>query len=539
MSKQRVKKSFIYRLSFLCLATAILLLSSSFAQATSYYWVDSSTTGDWSNPASWGGTVPTSSDNAYVALTGAIANITQPGAVCTSVYVGYTGLGTGYVSMTGGDLTQYIGGNCQIGITNDGTFNQSAGTYTTGVGGITLGGTYTGGVYYFNTGNYNLSGNAILNCQGGLIVGQYGTGYFTQNGGTNKLYSSLTSAWTNMTIGYYFPTGNQSVGTYTLNSGSLSANQISLAVYGKGEFDQNGGTVTLMSTTNGLSFASQTNSIGTYDLYGGTLNLKFLKKGNGTAYFNFGLGTLQAGAAFSSSVNMNLNGASSVNSTVTQATVDTAGVPVTLSGILSGSSGLNKVGSGTLTLSNANSYTGETDVQVGTLSVTGSLSSIGSVVVSPNAILAGIGSVGLVTVNAGGHIAPGVSGVGTLTDTGLTLASGAVLDYDLGTPAASDLISMSASTLALNGQQFTDFNFNPSGSFGPGVYTLIDAGTITGSLGSTVSGQIAGLNAYLSVNYANNDLVLNVVPEPGTFAMLITACLAMLGYAGRVYRRKN
>ena len=49
------------------------------------------------------------------------------------------------------------------------------------------------------------------------------------------------------------------------------------------------------------------------------------------------------------------------------ATVDTAGYAVTLSGVLSGPGGLNKIGSGTLTLSGTGSFTGGIYVSGGTL----------------------------------------------------------------------------------------------------------------------------------------------------------------------------
>ena len=57
------------------------------------------------------------------------------------------------------------------------------------------------------------------------------------------------------------------------------------------------------------------------------------------------------------------------------ATVDTSGYTVTLSGVLSGTvsaGGLTKKGLGTLILNGANSYVGTTDVQVGGLTLGGS-----------------------------------------------------------------------------------------------------------------------------------------------------------------------
>ena len=115
----------------------------------------------------------------------------------------------------------------------------------------------------------------------------------------------------------------------------------------------------------------------------------------------------------------------------------------------------------------------------------------------------------------------------------LNLAFGASMDYDLDTVSSSDEIFMRSGLLKLNGQQFSDFDFTPLSGFGVGTYTLIEAGSISGKLGNDTAGTIENLPAYLSVS--GNDLVLNVVPEPGT-AMLL-AVSGLLGFAAWLRRR--
>jgi autotransporter-associated beta strand protein len=74
---------------------------------------------------------------------------------------------------------------------------------------------------------------------------------------------------------------------------------------------------------------------------------------------------------------------------------------------------LVKVGTGTLTLSGINTYTGATTVNAGTLIVNGSIAS-SPVTVNAGATLAGIGTVGATTIMSGGTFAPGNS-PGTMT----------------------------------------------------------------------------------------------------------------------------
>src|SRR5262249_42730601 len=78
---------------------------------------------------------------------------------------------------------------------------------------------------------------------------------------------------------------------------------------------------------------------------------------------------------------------------------------VTFKGVISGSGGLTVQGSGTVTLTANNTYTGPTTTS-GKLVVNGSQPG-SPVTVNSGGLLAGTGSVGALTVNKGGTVAPG------------------------------------------------------------------------------------------------------------------------------------
>src|SRR4029453_2128758 len=95
---------------------------------------------------------------------------------------------------------------------------------------------------------------------------------------------------------------------------------------------------------------------------------------------------------------------------------------------LGGSGGLTKSTAGTVILAGANSYTGTTTINGGTLLINGSQAAGSSVTGNTGGTVAAP-----VTVNSGGALAPGNS-PGLLGTGNLDFASGATLTVDVNSP---------------------------------------------------------------------------------------------------------
>jgi outer membrane autotransporter protein len=179
-----------------------------------------------------------------------------------------------------------------------------------------------------------------------------------------------------------------------------------------------------------------------------------------------------------------------------------------------GEGNLVKLGSGGLTLSATNNYSGTTTVQAGSLIVNGSIAASSLTTVQAGAALGGGGRVGATRIKDGGTLAAGAP-VGTLhIDGNLTLDQGSQIAYEAGapgvdysTPGTSDSLSVTGN-LALNGAKL---NVTDAGGFGPGLYRIFDyTGTLTTTNGGLSINQ-APAGAPLTIQILTADKQINLI----------------------------
>lgn len=476
-----------------------------------------------------------------------------------SGYVGYQAGGVGTVTVQGSDgsgnaSTWTNNGQLVIGVEpgSNGTLNILDGGRVTNTTDVSI------AWYNGSTGNVTVSGTGSTweSPSGfGFRIGDGGTGTLdindggvvrsgqgligVQSGSDGRVtVSGPGSAWIpvdNIYVGFE-GTGNLEV----LNGAAVSTEQNGggAATIYVGLYDGSQGTVTVSSSTADISTLSVTDDLrvgvggaavmniekGGLVRVGDNVHIADTGTSSGTLHLNgdaTGRGILETGSVVSGMgtvvdldlnggilrANRNeanfLNGFTALTVGTEGAWVDTNGHNIGISTAFTGTSTFNKLGAGTLTLTgNSSTFTGNTEVQAGTLQVDGILG--GPTDVLAGARLTGIGQVGATTNR--GVIAPGhVGSLGTLTIAGnYTPAGGGIeIRTQLGDDSSpTDRLVITGSTSGTTPVTVT--NFGGAGAQTTEGIKIIDvAGASSGTftlLGTTTyegdPAVVAGAYAY-------------------------------------------
>lgn len=420
---------------------------------------------------------------------------------------------------------------------------------------------FSGGVLV-TEGTFDLGANRTIT-MGGYTRVRSDSGTLTLSGGISGISTTLALQGDgNITVtgaishgGALTKSGNGTVrltnansytGTTTINGGILrldNASAISganlsmsggIVGLGSGDFtrDIGGGVGQFKIGENGGGFAA----------YGADREVNIGGAGTGVAWSSSGFLTsgavLTLGAADADKTVTFVNplnlGSSGTTTRTIQVNNGSASVDAIMAGNLTQSGGtqsLVKAGAGTLVLQGSgNAYVGTTTVAAGTLLIDGGLNSGGgAVTVNATGALGGDGDIDR-DVNVSGILQAGRGQTGQSLTLGgnLSMAANSVLAFAIDGVSDSDILARTGSgTWTFQSDQ--KVRITDLGITGTNTYTLITG--LDASFGTNYtlsnwqlvdSGSLDG-----TFSFASNTLYFNVVPEPGSLALVVAGCGAL------------
>jgi outer membrane autotransporter protein len=464
-------------------------------------WQGPTTNASWFTPGNWTQETPTAESDALV-NNGTTAEVDQRGGTANSLTIGTTVAGSTVQFLVGGDVT--VTNAVVIGI--GGTLRFSGGTLFT----VNTNQILNDGTILFDGPPPEFLGGAVVGT-GKLVVKMSGTlfvsGDQTYSGATQLLSGTLeTDSATALSLNSAFTVNS------TLNLNGFSNTIGSLA---------GTGTVLNNSARTATLTVGNDNTSTTFGgvLENGTGILELTKIGSGTLTLT-GANTYTGGTTISGGTLQLGNGGTtgSISGNVTDngtLAFDRSDL-VNFGGVISGTGNLSQLGSGTLTLTAANTYTGTTTVNAGSLIVDGSISSA-QTVVNRGGFLGGHGTIGGNLVNSG--IVGQINSPGTLTVNGnYTQNANGTLRIGVGglAPGEHDLLAINGSAAVGGTLQFVrlgNFNLQP----GDQLTFLTAKNGVSGTFANVQNGLL-GTGTIVSVEVTSlpNSVVLE--GTQGSFA---------------------
>jgi autotransporter-associated beta strand protein len=388
--------------------------------------------------------------------------------------------------------------------------------------------------------NYTIGGSAIAGT-GSLVKSGAATltlsGANTYSGGTTLNAGQITLGGSSVGYGNSVTSGALGKGTVTLSGGTVQINAKELGnnlvatagtmstldnTGGDGNLDGNlsgGGTVTLQNSSGGgMSLKISQNATVDWSGFTGTLNYN---AANGQVFnvfmptsFNLANATLNTGGSGTPPGNWSSMRAGGTNLlgalSGTKGYLDFGGLLVigslntsaTFGGAIIDAVGITKVGTGTLTLTGANTYTGNTTVSNGMLLITTTAATMGNYTVASPATL------GVTNVSGGSALV-----------SNLTVAAGSKLEFQ--NVASPTMPLIAASNVTVNGGCTVKIT-GASGLVAGNSYPLISyagafSGTFTNLQLQTPYGWCGTLvNSGKQISLANVAVVSTTPPQLGT-----------------------
>ena len=428
-------------------------------------------------------TLTVGADNASTTFSGSLSE--TPGSTgvlsLTKTGTGTFTLNTLTNTYSGGTLIS--GGTLQLG---DGVSNGNAGTgaiIDNAALLLTQGSAYTLANPISGTGTLTQNGPGTVTLTGAATyTGATLISGGTLIGGSANIFSAASA--TTVAPGGTLDLGGvaQTINSVTLAGGTLQNGQLAGAISsGGGTISQIGGAASL-TTTGGVTFLNGTNSFtGGATIAGGTLQL-----GNTNALPTGTALTIKSAGTFA------LNGFDQTLGSVSGSGNIALGIgrlftgfdnsSTTYSGVISGTGGITKGGSGTFTLGGVNTYSGTTFVQSGTLALTnGNAAGTGTIAMSPNTTLAFVGT-GYTFANPIQFVGPSTadptidSGPGSVTASGTISGDGPLTKIGSGTLILSGVSTYTGNTFVNQGTLEVDGSITSSP-----VVTLASGTALTGT----------------------------------------------------------